>query len=691
MGTRSGFLDPPAMSALNVSPIAAALALLAMAGAVPLPTLPRSDKVAPIAPAPAVPPAPSSATSTPSVTAWLRPSRARLLLGTEKEIAVELAITGADARGFEPVRALASAGVLEMPRAAGGVGRFVARYLPPPDRFPQVALLVVELAAGSRRVHARAQVALDGSTVVPFHTSPSAAVTMRVGDQTFGPIVADRQGHVDIPIVVPPGIRTGTARAVDHNAAARETVVDLQLPPFPRIVVLAPPGLEVAGFAEITVLAVEPSGAPTPASELILASSDGIVHPIGGNTAGEARFLFEAPHRLGGGAVALTATAPGTPPARADIAVALSPGAPFRLLVATSRRQLLVGGGGTADIVVSARDAFGNATPTTGLAARVDGQPQPVAVGADGVGRLSVTAPARYPGRDRIAIEVSLGAARATEGIRLIGGPPVRLTLEVQHARMVADGQLGTELRALAVDANGTPTAVPGLSWDTPDGRVREVRVPRDGEYVADYVPDRTREPQRQQVSVMASRELRATGSIEVTPPPVRLVAGMRAGLYTNLGPGSGPAAFLEALRPFEVRGRRFSAGLTVGYLHGDVSATGFQAAPSMRVQIDQLPVMLLARVRRAVSEQLELAADVAAGISWADVRLRAPATRSIEARAIAPAFAAGGDVSFPLKPGRLVIGVRYLWIELGRTSEGDQIDGNSAGFIGDIGYKMPF
>ncbi len=189
----------------------------------------------------------------------------------------------------------------------------------------------------------------------------------------------------------------------------------------------------------------------------------------------------------------------------------------------------------------------------------------------------------------------------------------------------------------------------------------------------------------------MASLELRATGSIEVTPPPVRLVAGMRAGLFTNFGPGSGPAVFLEALRPFDVHGHRFSAGLTAGYLHGDVSATGFQASQSVRVQIDQLPLMLLARGRRALSPRLEVAADVAAGISWADVRLRAPATRSMEARAIAPALAAGGDVSFPLKPGRLVIGVRYLWVELGRTSEGDRIDGNSAGLIGDIGYKMPF
>ena len=58
---------------------------------------------------------------------------------------------------------------------------------------------------------------------------------------------------------------------------------------------------------------------------------------------------------------------------------------------------------------------------------------------------------------------------------------------------------------------------------------------------------------------------------------------------------------------------------------------------------------------------------------------------------AYAPAVAVGAEVALTLKPGRLVIGLRYLWSELGRTSRGDEITGNSAGLIGDIGYRMTF
>jgi hypothetical protein len=55
------------------------------------------------------------------------------------------------------------------------------------------------------------------------------------------------------------------------------------------------------------------------------------------------------------------------------------------------------------------------------------------------------------------------------------------------------------------------------------------------------------------------------------------------------------------------------------------------------------------------------------------------------------PAVGGGGDIGLTLKPGRLVIGLRYLWSRIGRTSQGDEISGNSAGLIGDIGYRMTF
>ncbi|HZL18499.1 MAG TPA: hypothetical protein VFG23_12220, partial [Polyangia bacterium] len=187
----------------------------------------------PIAP----PVAPVAETIALPIAVRLTPARSTLLAGIDRELAVTVDVSGPGAERFVPVRALATVGTLEMPVAAGP-GHFTTRYLPPADRFPQVALLVVELSNGTAREHATARVALRGSTVVPFHTSGGAAVTVRVGERVFGPVVADHQGHVEIAIEVPPGVRKGQARAVDRNGAARDTEVDLKLPTFPRIVLV---------------------------------------------------------------------------------------------------------------------------------------------------------------------------------------------------------------------------------------------------------------------------------------------------------------------------------------------------------------------------------------------------------------------------------------------------------------------
>lgn len=622
------------------------------------------------------------------------PARPRLLLGTDAELAVTIQIQGRGVETFAPARVLATVGRLEDVRASEIPGRFTGRYLPPAERFPQVALVVVELSSGGRVIHGGARITLDGSTVVPFRTSPGAQVSMRVGDRTFGPVAADPKGHVQIPIQVPPGVRTGLARAVDPNGATRETEVDLQLPPFPRIAVLAPAALEAGSLTEIAVFAVEPSGEPTAPARLNLTASRGLVHAVGPGDPGEARFVLEAPRRVGDRAVSLTASAPGAEPATAEVLVPLRPGPAAALAITPSTRRLIIGEAQAARIVISARDAFGNPTSAAGVQANVDGRPQPVEIETAGAGTFTIPAPSTFEGRERLTIEARLGAVRAAEEIHVTGGPPSRLTIEIRDQRLIADGRQGTEVRVRAVDQRGTPTMVPGLSWETPGGRVRDVRVPRDGEYIADYVPDRVREPRRDVVAVMASSKLRADAGLEVFPPPIRVLAAARAGLFHNLGRAGGPAFFVEALTPLPVRRFRMAAGIAAGYMRSDFSARGIEATGSARLETDQVPVLAVARVQLPLSLPFDLSADLAGGYAWASTQLAIStvgASTVVDGTAHALALGGGSELGIPLRPGRLVVGVRYLWINLGRTSQGDEIRGNTAGLIGDVGYRMAF
>ena len=636
----------------------------------------------------------AAASPKPATTITMTPARPSLKLGVDKEVDVLIEVSGPDAARFAPLRALATVGTIDAPVPATP-GHFTARYHPPADRFPHVALIMVELGAGAARLHCATRIALEGATLFPFHTSGGAAVTMRVGDRQFGPIVADGRGHVEIPIEVPPGVRKAEARAVDKSGGVRATEVDLQLPPFPRVLVLAPASVEVGTFTEVVVGALDENGAPAPAGQLTLAASAGLAHPRGG-TPGEARFLFEAPIHVGAGAVALTATAPGAVQrgGRAEVVIPLRAAPPSQLSISASDRWLVVGDPRPIVLSVSARDQFGNPASVADLFVRVDGRPTAVVVTPAGLATFSVAPPAKYDGRENLMVDATLGQVVASQPLHVTGGPPVRLTMQMAGGRIVADGRRGTQLRVQAVDKNGTPTSVSGLSWETPQGRIREVRVPRDGEYLAEYVPERTREPHRETITVMASETLRADASFEVTPPPVRVIAGARTGLFTNFGETVGPMAFVEGLAPLQVRRLHLTAGFSAGYLRGDTTSGGVNGTGTARLETNQFPFLAVVRLGIPLPRALELAAEIDLGWSWGWARVTAsPSGTTMADNAIvdAPALGAGSELTYPLKPGWLAIGLRYLRIDLGRTSAGDLISGNSAGVLADLGYKMTF
>jgi hypothetical protein len=621
----------------------------------------------------------------------LTPERAFLVLGVEPEVTIDVEVSGPGSETFAPTRTFATVGTLDAPRPTGAPGHFTARYVPPTERFPQVALLVVELSAGAQRLRGVARLPLRGTTEMALRTSPSAQVTLRVGEQSFGPVAADKNGHVKIPIEVPPGLRVGTARAIDHNGNVKETEVDLQPAPFKRVLIIAPPVAEAGSFVEVAVLALDAAGEPAVPGRLSLRAVEGLVHPMGDGGPGEARYLVEAPRRASAGPLALAAVCAGTPLAHDALAVPLVAGPPRSLTLSPSQRRLVIGGGAQARIVVSAHDQFGNPTSADRSRATVDGDLVSVRVTEGGLGILVVPPPSNYDGKDRVTVVVTLDQARATQDIFLTGGSPATLSLDVREERLVADGRRATELRARAFDRNGTPTLVPGLSWETPGGRLGTVRMAHEGEYLADFVPERARDVHGEVVAVAAGPTLRAVATVEVTPPPAHVLVSGRFGVYSNLEGLSGPAAFVEVLVPVAPHSDRLVAGISAGYVRGDRSIAGANKTTT-RLEINQVPLLAVARYRFANVPEVSAGAGV--GVSLAGTRLTpdlASSNETVEASAWSIALQGDVEASFSLWPGRLVVGARYLWVDLGRTSHGDYVSGNAAGIMGDLGYRMTF
>ena len=132
-----------------------------------------------------------------------------------------------------------------------GPGRLEARYEPPVEPFPQVALIAA--VAGDRA--AVLPFPLHGKGVTEVDTGRRTEVTLHVAGREFGPRVTDDSGKVTFEITVPPGVRTGYAISVDRYGHSSSRDVDLAPPEFPRLLVmtgeptLRGDGVEVPVFA----------------------------------------------------------------------------------------------------------------------------------------------------------------------------------------------------------------------------------------------------------------------------------------------------------------------------------------------------------------------------------------------------------------------------------------------------------
>jgi hypothetical protein len=535
---------------------------------------------------------------------------------------------------------------------------------------------------------------------MPFHTSANAWVSVRIESQTFGPVRGDAQGNVTIPIVVPPGVRDGLARATDQYGNTRETSVDLQPAPFTQMLILAAPQLEVGSFAEVSTFGVTTRGEPIAQGATTLRASEGMVHPLGSGAPGEERFLIEAPQKVGNGAMHLFASAVDVAPEpllvlekRVEAVIPLVAAPAERLTLLPSTDHLIIGDDAAATITVEAKDRHDNPAACAGVVVTVDGRPVPLKPDGASCGLLALTAPAKPSRHGSMEVEARLGELRAHTFIRVTPGPAVRLAASVSSPAIVGDGKQSVEVRIDAFDKTGRPAIVPPLTWQAAGGRVGPQHVRQLGSYMTEFTPNRTQAPHAEVLVVQSDPSLSATTVVQVEPPRARLTVSARLGLFTNFGAMAGAIGIFEALRTLPGRADAWAVGLMVGVLHNQLttSAATNKALSDTTIDIGQVPFLAIVQYRLPVPLGVDLIVGGGTGFSLARLDLRSSESSWPESHSTAHAFAAEAraNVAFPLGPGEVVVGAHYIWIDLGRTSQGDDIRGNSVGFVGDGGYRM--
>jgi opacity protein-like surface antigen len=136
------------------------------------------------------------------------------------------------------------------------------------------------------------------------------------------------------------------------------------------------------------------------------------------------------------------------------------------------------------------------------------------------------------------------------------------------------------------------------------------------------------------------------------------------------------------------------AAGLSIGYLHSELNAQRAASLDGVHVDLNQFPVLAIARVRVPVETWAEVFLSAMAG--WTLARTTISGSQGVgsnisTATASGTTVGLGAEATLPLDPGQLVFGARYLSATLGKTSEGDNLRGNSLGLICDLGFKLGF
>jgi hypothetical protein len=658
-----------------------------------------ADSVPPTATAPATPAAPPTEATGPArpdpTTVTLTSERETLTLGLESSTTMLVTVTGPLAAAALPGRTQATVGVISPLVPLGVPGTFSAEYHVPQDRRPQSAIVVAEvLLPGGVRAHAATRLLLPAATNFPLRTSPNTAVTLEVGEQLFGPRKADGEGNVQIPIIVPPGVGTGRARAVTRFGSAKETEVDLQVQDYDRILLVAPPDGVAGATVIVEAWAVDPSGTPSAPEDIDVRASSGKIVRLGGD-GGVARFAFTLPGPVGAGAVALVASmGDGTSVKPGAMIVHAGPLA--NIAISTDTTRLVVGRHTVAALTLTAGDQFGNPVSIHGIAVTANGQPLPVLIGASEA-RTEVTAPETWPGHDQLAIEAILGSVRSAVHIPMTGGSPARLTLKASTSKVDANGSNGIDLLLEAFDDRGTPTSIGHLDWRTEDdGSLEVLPPPRFGSYAARFVPRRALRDRSAAITATVDGGLVAMTNVLVEAGNTR-AAVARVGVASNLRGAFGQVAFVEATIPLRKIGRfsrLLSAGVAFGYVHSELTTSTAAVFPAAHVNINQAPLMALARIRMPGEMPMEVSLSGTAGVTFASTAIVPEGdtpTGNAHGNAVALVVGAGADASILLQPGELVIGARYLHADLGRNSNGDQLTGNSVGVVCDLGFRMGF
>jgi hypothetical protein len=287
-------------------------------------------------------------------------------LGKDADARIDVVVHGADGKApvHAKLRLTTSVGEISSVKEIEG-GHFRAQFIPPKERFPQVALLLAEAEIDGQQSRRWLALPLRARATLDIETKPRATVTVAVGNQNLGPAVANAKGRLSLPAIVPPGLATANVRAVDRAGNSTVKPLDLKPTPYARV-----RSVFLAGWAswslpaEIEVFAVEADGKPlADAATLKGTAKLGALSTPEPRGEGVFIFRYQAPDDVRKGHDDVTIALNGWPIAE-NLGVSLRPGAPVKVALSFSPNSFVAGSSQPVHVEAAVVDAHGNVVPS---------------------------------------------------------------------------------------------------------------------------------------------------------------------------------------------------------------------------------------------------------------------------------------------------------------------------------------